>query len=148
MRHIQPVEAVEPTRMVMTITPQSAADASAVPDREGPWNHAAALARAEGDVELLCDMARIFLSDCPRLVSNVRTAISKTAPLELEHAAHELKGCLGNFAAHGAFHAAERLELLGRAGQMGESVQAARLLEAELDRLTPVMRSLIDGAAP
>jgi HPt (histidine-containing phosphotransfer) domain-containing protein len=110
---------------------------------ESPLDHAAALRRAEGDVELLADMARIFLGDCPRLIANIRAAVKNGTAKEIEHAAHELKGCLGSFAAHPGFAAAEKLEILGRDGALADARAAAALVEAELERLTPAMHRLI-----
>ena len=115
-------------------------------DGASPLDHAAALRRAEGDVELLADMARIFLADCPRLIANIRAAVAKGTLKEIEHAAHELKGCLGSFAAHRGFAAAEKLEMVGRAGPLADARAAAALVEAELARLTPVMERLISPA--
>jgi two-component system sensor histidine kinase/response regulator len=125
------------------MTPNADAQAPAGTDRDSPFDRAAALRRTEGDEELLSEMARIFLSDCPRLISHLRAAISHGDPTAIEHGAHELKGCVGNFAADKAFAAAARLEALGRAKQMADVGEAARLLEAELERLTQALRRLI-----
>ncbi len=133
---------VEDPRVLTTMPTISAAEARAVADCSGPLDRVAALLRTEGDVELLAEMARIFLCDSPRLVSNVRSAVSRAVPLEIEHAAHELKGCVGNFAAHDAFNAAANLEMLGHLGQMAGVREAAERLEAELERLEPAMRGL------
>ncbi len=114
-----------------------------VAEGESPMDHAAALRRTEGDAELLSEMARIFLDDCPRLISKIRTAVSNAAPRQIEHAAHELKGCLGNFSAAPAFEAAEKLEMLARDGQIADAVTAAGQLEAELGRLHPALERLI-----
>ena len=112
-------------------------------NHDSPLDYAAALRRTEGDAGLLSDLASIFLEDCPRLISKIRTAVSNAAPRQIEHAAHELKGCLGNFSAAPAFEAAERLELLARDGQIADAVMAAGQLEAELGRLHPALERLI-----
>jgi HPt (histidine-containing phosphotransfer) domain-containing protein len=125
------------------MTPNADAQAPAVIDRDSPFDRAAALRRTEGDEELLAEMARIFLSDCPRLISQLRTAVSHGDPTAIEHGAHEIKGCVGNFAAGQAFAAAARLEGLGCANQMADVGEAARLLEAELERLTQALGRLI-----
>ncbi len=110
---------------------------------DSPLDYAAALRRTEGDAGLLSDLARIFLDDCPRLIAKIRTAVSNAAPRQIEHAAHELKGCLGNFSAAPAFEAAEKLEMLARDGQIADAVTAAGQLEAELGRLHPALERLI-----
>ena len=116
-------------------------------DRDTPIDHAAALRRTEGDVELLAELARIFLDEYPRLLGKVRAAVASGTPRRIEHAAHELKGCLGNLAANGGFAAAERLEILGRSGELTDAPAVAALLEAELARLAPALERLITPGA-
>ena len=113
------------------------------PAADSPLDHAAALRRAEGDAELLADMARIFLADSPRLLANIRAAVADGTAKRLEQAAHELKGCLGTFAAHRGFIAAEKLEILARTGSLTDARAAAALIEAEIQSLTPAMQGLI-----
>ena len=110
---------------------------------DSPLDYAAALRRTEGDAGLLSDLARIFLDECPRLISKIRTAVSNAAPKQIEHAAHELKGCVGNFSAAPAFAAAEKLEVLARDGQIADAETAAGQLEAELGRLHPALERLL-----
>jgi signal transduction histidine kinase/HPt (histidine-containing phosphotransfer) domain-containing protein len=82
---------------------------------------AAALKAVDGDSELLVDVARIFLSETPRLLDEIEGAIARTdAPL-LRRAAHTIKGGLRLFGAETAYDLACRLEELGREGD----VQAA-----------------------
>lgn len=114
-----------------------------VTDRDSPMDHAAALRRTEGDVELLADMMRIFLDDCPRQLAKIRAAVATGTTTDIANAAHELKGCLGNFAAQRGFAAAETLERLGRSGERTDAIAAAARLEAEVERLRPVMERLI-----
>ncbi len=82
---------------------------------------ATALKAVDGDSELLVDVARIFLSETPRLLDEIEGAIARTdAPL-LRRAAHTIKGGLRLFGAETAYDLACRLEELGREG----NVQAA-----------------------
>ena len=107
---------------------------------------AAALGRAEGDTQLLADMMRIFLDDCPRLVADIREAVTRGVPEAIEHAAHAIKGSLGNFAAYRGFDAAEKLEMAGRRRDMREVPVAFAGLEAELTRLIAEMERLLTPA--
>ena len=102
-------------------------------------DQAAALHRTEGDAALLADMMRIFLADCPRLTANIRTAVTSGAPDAIERAAHEIKGCLGNFAAHRGFAAAEQLELAAHRRDLHDVPAAIARLDEELTRLIAVM---------
>jgi signal transduction histidine kinase/HPt (histidine-containing phosphotransfer) domain-containing protein len=79
---------------------------------------AAALKAVDGDAALLADVARIFLSESPRLLADMEGAISRTdAPL-LRRAAHTIKGGLRMFGADSAYDLATRLEGLGREGDV------------------------------
>ena len=101
-----------------------------------------ALARVDGDAKLLGELAGLFLADCARLLSAVEEAVARGDAKALEHAAHALKSSVGNFAAHAAFQAASRLEMLGRQGDLAEAQEAYAALQQEIARLRPAMLSL------
>ena len=101
-----------------------------------------ALAHLEGDVELLKEIAGMFVEQCPSLVSRVREAVAHRDPVEIERAAHTVKGSVGNFAAKAAFEAAMRLEQIGRNGPLDEAESACAKLEDELERLKPALVAL------
>ena len=75
---------------------------------------AAAMKAVDGDPELLTDIARIFLSEMPRLLGEIEGAISGTDAVLLRRAAHTIKGGLRLFGAEAAYDLACRLESLGR----------------------------------
>ena len=102
----------------------------------------AAIAHLEGDVELLKEIAGMFLDQCPELLERSRNAVAKADPVEIERAAHTIKGSVGNFAAKAAFEAAQRLERIGRDGLLDQAEEAQAALEAELDRLKPALVTL------
>lgn len=102
----------------------------------------ALLARVGGDTELLGEMAAMFLDECPRHVSGIRQAVVSHDARSLETAAHALRGSVSNFTARRASQAALSLELMGRAGDLTGSAQALVELEAELERLKPVLEEL------
>jgi HPt (histidine-containing phosphotransfer) domain-containing protein len=105
----------------------------------------AALARIDGDADLLLDVLGLFRRDCPKLLDDIREAVAQDDSPALERGAHKLKGALSAFCAHPASAAADVLEGLGRSGAAGQSVDAFRLLEAELARLGPVLDALCKG---
>jgi CheY-like chemotaxis protein len=108
---------------------------------------AATLSRVEGDTELLAEMVRLFLEDCPRLISAVREALTRRDPQALQRAAHTLKGSVANFAAQSAFEAALRLEMMGRQGDLREAEEAYVALQQEIERLEPALADLRRQAA-
>jgi PAS domain S-box-containing protein len=106
---------------------------------------AAALERIDGDQELLAEVAGLFRRDCPVMLENIRDAIDRQDAVALEREAHKLKGSLGAFSAKPAFEAALRLEVLGERRNLQEAVGAYQLLEAEIDRLAPILETLAKG---
>jgi two-component system sensor histidine kinase/response regulator len=116
--------------------------------RGGVFNLADALERVEGDRELLAEMIGLFLEECPDLVAEMRSALTAQDAAALHHAAHTLKGSVGNFSARRAFAAALTLEKLGRAGDLAAAPAAFAALEQELERLQPILASFtVDGVA-
>jgi two-component system sensor histidine kinase/response regulator len=101
-----------------------------------------ALARVDGDANLLGELAGLFLAESARLLSAVEEAVACGDAKALEHAAHALKSSVGNFAAHAAFQAAARLEMLGRQGDLTQAQEAYAALQQDIERLRPALLSL------
>ena len=91
-----------------------------------------ALERVGGDVELLREIAVLFLDDCPRALAEIREALEHSDPVKLENAAHALKGSVANFGAHSAVDTAFRLEQMGRSGELSAGAETLRVLEHAL----------------
>jgi PAS domain S-box-containing protein len=121
--------------------------------RRSPWSAAvgpeydvmdwsAAVRHLEGDVELLKEMAEVFLEQSSDLLHKMREAASSGDGGTLERAAHTLKGSVSNFAAKRAFNAAHRLEQIGRSGELSEAANAVAVLEQEIENLKPALTAL------
>ena len=104
-----------------------------------------ALARIDGDRELLEEVAGMFRRDCPKMLEDIRDAIAHADTKTLEREAHKLKGALGALCAQPAADAAQKLELIGRRGDLTDAAAAGQLLEAELARLNPELVALVKG---
>ena len=104
-----------------------------------------ALARIEGDRELLVEVVGLFRRDCPKMLEDIRDAISRCDASNLEREAHKLKGSLGALSAKSAAGAAQKLETIGKRGDLADAAAACRLLEAEMTRLEPELESLVKG---
>src|SRR5581483_8384961 len=50
-----------------------------------------------GDRYLVCQVAVVFLEEAPKLLAEISAAISAGDASRLEHAAHQMKGCVCNF---------------------------------------------------
>jgi CheY-like chemotaxis protein len=107
--------------------------------REGPFDFAPALARLEGDVELLKEQMQFVVNDAPGLVENVRSAISGRDHAALRLAAHRLKGLVGNFDATEACECATRLEEMGRSGDLVDAEGVCDELDWRVDELVQAL---------
>ena len=107
-----------------------------------PIDTASALARVGGNVELLREMMALFLDELPGLLTSLREAVTAEDAKAVEHAAHKLKGSVGNFSAHPAFEALLELEILGRDGNLSKAEPVYADLEKEIQRLKSAMANL------
>jgi two-component system sensor histidine kinase/response regulator len=101
-----------------------------------------ALSRVGGDLELLQEIAVLFLEECPRALLEIHQALAGEDAVKLENAAHSLKGSVANFGAADAVAAAFRLEQMGRAQQLVEAPEALRALEQALSVVCAELEAL------
>jgi HPt (histidine-containing phosphotransfer) domain-containing protein len=99
--------------------------------------------RFEGDEELLREVVKLFLDDCPRRLSELREAVGRGDREAIRHAAHSIKGSLANFAAAAAVQAALRLETMGCESDMTEAGKACKVLEQEVARLSAALAAMV-----
>lgn len=103
------------------------------------------LDRVGGDVDLLREIAGMFLEEYPVLLVEIAAAVHLKDPVRLERAAHSLKGAVSNFGAKTPTDAAFSLETIGRQNRMTDAAEALLHLEAEFRQLDPVLREIADG---
>jgi HPt (histidine-containing phosphotransfer) domain-containing protein len=101
-----------------------------------------ALSRVGGDVDLLKEIAILFLDDYPKSLIELREAIDAGDAKRVERTAHGLKGSVSNFGARPAVDAALRLETMGRAQKLVEVERVLQALELALAALRPELESL------
>jgi signal transduction histidine kinase/CheY-like chemotaxis protein len=104
----------------------------------------AAWANLEGDCQLMGELARLFLDDLPHQMEAIHQAAEKTQSYDLERAAHQLKGSVGNFAAKPAFEAAFQLEKIAGQGDLDKVPEALGALESEIERLQVTLEKWAD----
>jgi len=102
-----------------------------------------ALERSGGDVELLRELADLFLAEYPSQLAALSSAVERADTEEVDRAAHMLKGSVANF---GAAAAVNRLLELERAGRkcdlagcgpaLAERVHLLEVLRTELSDLS------------
>jgi HPt (histidine-containing phosphotransfer) domain-containing protein len=127
--------------------PAPAAPVDGLTPRPAGFNLDAALERVDGDVELLRELARLFLDECPQRIDEIRRAMTGRDAEGLQQAAHTLKGSVGNFAVPGVFEAARRLEDGAHARDWPRAEEAWATLEDALGRLNSVLAGLAQADA-
>jgi PAS domain S-box-containing protein len=136
----KPVQAADLFEALATRVP-AARPASPDP-AAGVWDRSRALIHVGGDEDLLRELASVFLADFPRRMGDIREAVARGDAPKLKLAAHTLKGAVSNFAAAAAWHAAQRLEVMGQQGNLAGAEEALTALEQEMQRLQPVLTAL------
>ncbi len=101
-----------------------------------------ALDRVGGDLDLLIELAGMFMEDCPNIVSQIEGAVESGDADTLYRSAHTLKGAVGNFSAQATFDAAYELEMKGRNNELDGSKKALDSLKQQLSLLEPELSSL------
>lgn len=102
-----------------------------------------ALVYADGDPQLLSELAEFFLEDYPRLIGDARTAIGNGDYFGLERAAHTMKGRLAFFGIYKLRDEILKLELMGRDRNIEGAAEALARFETEMTPVLPEFKSLI-----
>ena len=110
--------------------------------QEQVLDRAAALARVGGDLDLLKEIATLFLEEYPRELDDLRKAIATGDAHLLERTAHGLKGSVANFGARAAVDAAFLLEQFGKARKLDQAPLTLTALERALACLHAELSSL------
>jgi len=98
---------------------------------------AVALSHVDGDMQLLAELAALFLQDYPRLLEEIRGSITNADSACLERAAHTLKGRLAFFGIQKAREQALGLEISGRDQNLAGAGQALAEIEIEMESILP-----------
>ena len=101
--------------------------------------------RLGDDDELIADIIRLFLEDCPIRLAAIEQAIEDRDPDRIRSSAHTLKGSAGNLSAAGVVAAALALEALGSPADFSVIDTNFVTLVAEVERLTTALREFQDG---
>ncbi|OAI52714.1 hypothetical protein AYO44_16485 [Planctomycetaceae bacterium SCGC AG-212-F19] len=113
---------------------------------EAPVDREAALARVDGDLAFLKELAGMFLEACPKHLDQIKSAMDLQDTKALQKAAHTLKGGVANFCAAGAFNAALRLEQKGKNGDLGGIETDFVTLQDEMAKVASGLTAIIAAA--
>jgi HPt (histidine-containing phosphotransfer) domain-containing protein len=132
-------------RSAGALSPAAAgADPTGAPD-PAVWSADGALARLDGDRELLEEVVALFVQGVPGALASLRAAVASGDPGQVAGAAHTLKGAVASVAAGGALAAARRVEDAARAGDVPGAAEQLDVLDGELDRLVAALRAFLDS---
>jgi two-component system sensor histidine kinase/response regulator len=93
------------------------------------------LARIDGDVEFICELAEIFREDYPRQIGAARECLDDGDAAGVKRAAHGLKGALANLAATYAASLAGSLERMAGSGNLEGAEPILDELQGEVQRV-------------
>ncbi len=146
----KPVQAEELSKVIeeMILTrARTETGASGTPSGVAAIDSCALLARVENDEALLRELIELFLTDCPRMMKEIREAVTRRDAEALQRAAHTLKGSVSNFTSRDAFEAARDLEEIGRNRDLARADQAWTALEDAMRQFQSALAALMAGQA-
>ena len=136
----KPIRAKDLYKAVETITAsihETHGDGSETLDRDY------LLAQSGGSAETLKEIVDLFAVECPKLMGQIRSAITSGNASDLQRAAHTLKGSIQFFGVKRSAAAAFRLETMGREQTLSGAQEAWVTLETEIERLMALLTDLI-----
>jgi CheY-like chemotaxis protein len=143
----KPIRAAELSEVISQLLSSGGEGAKESPSPRGPqaavFDLDAALAAVGGDRAFLRKIVDIFLTQCPKLLREVRDSVLRGEGAALERSAHKLQAMVGSVAAQRAYKAALRLEELGRTGEVAGFRQAFPELEDAVSRLQEALAELV-----
>ncbi|MDR3620676.1 MAG: PAS domain S-box protein [Paludisphaera borealis] len=139
---IQSHELFEVLEGLSPVPPNAGGPAAEPTAQPVAFDMSAALERLDGDAELMSELAGLFLEECPKRMAEIREAIIRRDAVRLQHAAHTLKGSVGNFGAGEAFEATVRLELIGSEQNWDHAERAWAALDEAVGRLNSALAGL------
>jgi HPt (histidine-containing phosphotransfer) domain-containing protein len=108
------------------------------------FDRESALARVGGDLDLLREIAALFLSESAPALRALRSAVAARDAVAIERKAHELKGSIATFGGGAAFQDALELELKGRTRDLQQLDWTMQRFEASLACLCDDLRTLVN----
>lgn len=111
-------------------------------------NKQEALARVEGDVELLGEMIQVFLEEYPKTMTSIKGGLSAKNAAEVELHAHSVKGAMRNFGDSSAVTVAFDLEKIGRSKDLANAQAVFEKLLVEVEKFAAAAKELATELKP
>jgi HPt (histidine-containing phosphotransfer) domain-containing protein len=100
--------------------------------------------RLDGDFDLFKELAQLFLSDSPKLISAIEDAIHNKNSEKIGKTSHTIKGAVANFSAEKAFNAALELEKIGKNHELEKVDDAFKKLLDEIENMRKALKLILD----
>jgi CheY-like chemotaxis protein len=107
-----------------------------------PMDRAGMMERLGGDEELVGEVIRLFIQDCPNRLAAIKTAVDRQSAEDIRQAAHALKGAAANVSAAALFDATATLERIGAENRLDAAEAGWRRVLAEVSLLMNTLRPL------
>ena len=104
------------------------------------WSPERMVARLGGDEALTRQLVSLFLTECPRMMAEVRASVAEGSAEVVRRAAHAFKGSVSNFTDRGAVVTARELEDIGREGRLADAPAILARLERDVAVLVNRLR--------
>ncbi|MCC6544864.1 MAG: response regulator [Nitrospirae bacterium] len=121
------------------LSPQKSEESEPILDMD------AALACADGDIELVRKVAGLFLKECPGMLAAIINAIKNRDAPGVSRTSHTLKGSAANFGARTVVEISLKLEDMGKSGKLSNAAGTFSMLEADTRRLMKDLKILLSG---
>jgi CheY-like chemotaxis protein/HPt (histidine-containing phosphotransfer) domain-containing protein len=106
-----------------------------------------AMGRVDGDIQLLEEIAILFLDSCEEWLADLRRGLADSDAAVIERVAHTLKGSAASIGARPLVEAALRVEGIGASLDLAEADAAVRDLESRFEKLAEELRSFLEERA-
>lgn len=123
-------------------------DRSSAAKSDGRFDWSKAIDVVQGDLGLLKDIVVTFLDEYPRMVSELRDAVSFSNAKEVQRLAHLVKGSMRYLGAKSAYDCADELERMGREARLAGAEAALDELCHEIARIEPELTQFVATGKP
>ena len=100
------------------------------------FDEAGALARVDGDAELLKELVSIFFEEYQTQIADLTKALADSDAKQVQAVAHSMKSALGNIGASKAAEIAKTLEYAGRAEDLSKGTESLNDLRSNVEQFS------------
>jgi PAS domain S-box-containing protein len=144
-RHTAPLQSLQPPPEAATSPADNRGPEAAVPTLDPTVLAELRQFQAEGEPDIVQELAEAFQFETPPLLEALRQAVAEGQPGQLRRAAHNLKGSSQNLGARSMAALSAELETIGKHGTVEGATELVTRLEQEYQRVCQALAS--EGAS-